>query len=152
MMSQVPIQLSKVPQSDIDNEILRAGMIAELDAINLYEQMKAMAQRPKIKEILTDITKEEKTHLGEFESELIRLDTEQERELGAGAEEVMKMKSIPITSRRMNAWICYLKTCAKETNNTYLECVQDKARKQREYYPKKEYWEQEALKGCPRGI
>jgi hypothetical protein len=54
----------------------------------------------------------------------------------------------PTTSRGSNSWICYLKNCAKTTNLTYLDCVKDKMRAKREYYPKKDYWEQEALKGC----
>lgn len=52
----------------------------------------------------------------------------------------------------MNSWICYLKTCAKETNMTLMDCAADKPRRDREYYPKKEYWHTEALKGCPRGM
>ena len=39
MMSQIPINLEKIAKKDLDREILRAGVIAELDAINLYEQM-----------------------------------------------------------------------------------------------------------------
>lgn len=39
MLSQIPLNLEKIKQKDIDREILRAGIIAELDAINLYEQM-----------------------------------------------------------------------------------------------------------------
>ena len=67
MLSQTPINLSKVSQDRLDQEILRLGMIAELDAINLYEQLAAMTQNEKVKAILLDIAKEEKTHVGEFE-------------------------------------------------------------------------------------
>jgi len=44
MMSQIPINLENVKKEDLDNEILRTGVIAELDAINLYEQMAAMTE------------------------------------------------------------------------------------------------------------
>jgi len=37
---------------------------AELDAINLYEQMAAMVKGKYLKKILLDIAKEEKTHVG----------------------------------------------------------------------------------------
>jgi rubrerythrin len=37
MLSEIPINLEKIQKEDIDKEILRAGIIAELDAINLYE-------------------------------------------------------------------------------------------------------------------
>ena len=39
MLSRIPIVLEKVAKEDWDKEILRAAIIAELDAINLYEQM-----------------------------------------------------------------------------------------------------------------
>lgn len=87
-MSFLPIDLNKVPQADIDREILRAGIVAELDAINLYEQFAAKAQSDKIKKILADIAKEEKTHVGEFQALLLQLDAEQLNELAAGKKEV----------------------------------------------------------------
>jgi len=63
---KIPIILEKVRKEDTDKEILRTGVIAELDAINLYEQMAAMTRNNNIKKILLDIGKEEKTHVGEF--------------------------------------------------------------------------------------
>ena len=42
MLSQIPLDLQKVGKGRLDKEILRAGIIAELDAINLYEQMAAL--------------------------------------------------------------------------------------------------------------
>jgi len=50
----------------LDKEILRAGIIAELDAINLYEQLAAIATNKNLKRTLMDIAKEEKTHIDEF--------------------------------------------------------------------------------------
>jgi rubrerythrin len=43
MLSKIPLQLDAISKKDVDKEILRAGIIAELDAINLYEQMAALA-------------------------------------------------------------------------------------------------------------
>ena len=88
MLSQIPINLEKVNKEDLDREILRAGIIAELDAINLYEQMAAMAQDGDIKKILLDIAKEEKTHMGEFQTLLLGRDKEQVNELEKGKKEV----------------------------------------------------------------
>jgi len=88
MMSQIPIDLGKVKKEDLDAEILRVGMIAELDAVNLYEQMAAMAQDGNIKKILLDIAKEEKTHIGEFQALLLNRDKEQVKELEEGRKEV----------------------------------------------------------------
>jgi len=91
MLSQIPINLEKIKKEDLDKEILRAGVIAELDAINLYEQMAAMTENENIKKILLDIAKEEKTHVGEFQAMLLKLDKEQEKELEEGKEEVEEL-------------------------------------------------------------
>ena len=77
----------------MDKEILRAGIIAELDAINLYEQMAAMTENADIKRILLDIAKEEKTHAGEFQALLLINDKEQEKELEEGKKEVKELSS-----------------------------------------------------------
>ena len=88
MLSDIPKKLEKLSESEIDKEILRAGIIAELDAVNLYEQMAAMTSNKDLKEILLDIAKEEKTHVGEFQALLLMLDKEQVEELEHGKEEV----------------------------------------------------------------
>lgn len=87
-MSQIPIKLEKAKKADIDNQILRVGMIAELDAVSLYEQLAAMAESPKLKAVLLDIAKEEKTHVGEFQALLLKTDKEQLSELEVGRKEV----------------------------------------------------------------
>ena len=91
MLSKLPIDLEKVSKENIDKEILRAGIIAELDAINLYEQMAALAQSDHIKHILLDIAKEEKTHVGEFQALLLKMDQEQVKELEEGKKEVEEL-------------------------------------------------------------
>ena len=88
MLSDIPIDLKKIKEEDIDREILRAGIIAELDAINLYEQMASMAKSDDIKKILLDIAREEKTHVGEFQTLLLKEDKEQVKELEEGKKEV----------------------------------------------------------------
>jgi rubrerythrin len=88
MLSQIPIVLDKVKKEDIDNEILRLAIIAELDAVNLYEQMAALTGNNDMKKILLDVAKEEKTHVGEFQTLLLRQDKEQVKELEEGKKEV----------------------------------------------------------------
>jgi len=83
-----PIDISKVQQTDLEREILRNGITAELDAINLYEQMASMTKNATTKKVLLDIAKEEKTHVGEFQALLIRIDAEQKTELDNGKKEV----------------------------------------------------------------
>jgi rubrerythrin len=88
MMSKIPLDLGKIGKENIDKEILRTGIIAELDAINLYEQMASLAENKDIKKILLDIAREEKTHVGEFQALLLMEDKEQEKELEEGKKEV----------------------------------------------------------------
>jgi rubrerythrin len=80
-----------VKKEDMDKEILRAGIIAELDAINLYEQMAAMTKNNEIKKILLDIAKEEKSHVGEFLTLLLGKDGEQGAELEKGKNEIEEL-------------------------------------------------------------
>jgi len=91
MLSKIPVILEKVDEKDIDKEILRAAIIAELDAINLYEQMASLTKNEKLKKLLLDIAREEKTHVGEFLTLLLKLDKEQEKELKEGEEEVKEL-------------------------------------------------------------
>ncbi len=88
MMSKIPAKFEGLGKKELDNEILRTAIIAELDAINLYEQMAALASDKNLKEILLDVAKEEKTHVGEFQALLLNRDKEQAKELEAGREEV----------------------------------------------------------------
>ena len=88
MLSQIPIDLKNVKKDDIDKEVLRVGMIAELDAVSLYEQLAAEANDKSIKIMLLDIAKEEKTHAGEFQALLLKKDKEQAIELEKGRKEV----------------------------------------------------------------
>ncbi len=88
MLSKIPLDLEKIAKGDLDKEILRAGIIAELDAINLYEQMAALTKNKNIIKILLDVAREEKTHVGEFQTLLLMEDKEQEKELEEGRKEV----------------------------------------------------------------
>ena len=88
MLSKIPLNLDRIPQEDLDKEILRAGIIAELDAINLYEQMAGLTGNMNIRKILLEIAREEKTHVGEFQALLLKEDKEQQKELEEGKKEV----------------------------------------------------------------
>lgn len=91
MLSKIPFDLSKLSGEDIEKEILRIGIIAELDAINLYEQLAALSKNEKIKKVFLDIAREEKTHVGEFQTLLLMLDKEQVQELEKGRKEVEEL-------------------------------------------------------------
>jgi rubrerythrin len=91
MLSKIPIVLEGIAKEGLDKEILRTGVIAELDAINLYEQMAAMTKDKNLKNVLLDIAKEEKTHVGEFLTLLLRKDGEQGVELEMGRKEIEEL-------------------------------------------------------------
>jgi len=88
MMSEIPIKLENVEKKLLDREVLRAAIIAEMDAINLYEQLAATTENKNIRKILLDVAKEEKTHVGEFQALLLKEDKEQVEELEKGRKEV----------------------------------------------------------------
>lgn len=92
MLSQIPINLEKISKENLNKEILRLGMIAELDTVSLYEQLAAMTDDAIIKKVLMDIAQEEKTHIGEFEALLLEKDPQQAKELEKGREEVEELK------------------------------------------------------------
>lgn len=91
MLSKIPIDLDHIDESNIDKEVLRAGIIAEYDAINLYEQMASLAKSNDIKKVMLDVAKEEKEHVGEFQTLLLHLDKEQVEEMQGGKEEVEEL-------------------------------------------------------------
>ena len=90
-LANVPIMLEKVKKEDLDKQILRFGILAELDAINLYEQMANMTDNKHLKMVLLDIAKEEKEHVGEFQYLLLKLDKQQQEELEDGKKEVQEL-------------------------------------------------------------
>ncbi len=90
-LANVPIMLEKVKKEDVDKQILRFGILAELDAINLYEQMANMTDNKQLKMVLLDIAKEEKEHVGEFQYLLLKLDKQQQEELEDGKKEVQEL-------------------------------------------------------------
>jgi rubrerythrin len=91
MLSQIPVDFTKVKKENLNKEILRLAIIAELDAINLYEQMAALTDDADIKKVLLDIAREEKTHVGEFETMLLRFDAEQVKEHEHAKKEIKEL-------------------------------------------------------------
>jgi len=91
MMSKIPIKIEKVEKKHLNREVLRVAIIAELDAISLYEQLAAVTDNENIRKILLDVAKEEKTHFGEFQALLLKEDKEQVEELEKGKEEVEEL-------------------------------------------------------------
>ncbi len=95
MLSRIPFNMEKLEglaKEQPDVELIRIGIIAELDAINLYEQLAAQAKDDLVKKVFLDIAQEEKEHFGEFLELLRRFDSEIIEAMEEGAEEVMDME------------------------------------------------------------
>ncbi len=95
MLSKIPFDMEKLKnlaKEQPDVELIRIGIIAELDAINLYEQLASLAKDDLVKKVFLDIAQEEKEHFGEFLELLRRLDPEILEAMEEGADEVMEME------------------------------------------------------------
>ena len=91
MFAKEPIDLDKISKEFTDREILRFALAAELDAINFYEQMAEYTDDDILKQVLLEVAKEEKEHVGEFQTLLLRLDKQQVDEMEEGKEEVEEL-------------------------------------------------------------
>ena len=91
MFAKEPIDLEKINKEFTDREILRFALAAELDAINFYEQMAEYTDDDLLKQVLLEVAKEEKEHVGEFQTLLLRIDKQQVDEMEEGKEEVEEL-------------------------------------------------------------
>lgn len=91
MLSKIPFDLNSIDEEDLEKQLLRIAIIAELDAINLYEQLASLAEDERLKALFYEIAREEKTHVGEFMTLLLEKDEEQVEELEAGKSEVEEL-------------------------------------------------------------
>jgi len=88
MLARFPTDNPKTARKDQDNQSLRLAIIAELDAIDLYEQLAAATTDKTLKTVLLDVAGEEKTHLGEFLTLLLEKDKDQRGGIENGKREV----------------------------------------------------------------
>ncbi|AEH24659.1 hypothetical protein PYCH_09740 [Pyrococcus yayanosii CH1] len=69
-------------------QALRWALIAELDAINFYEQIAELVEDENVKAVFLDVAREEKEHVGEFLALLLKLDPELGEYMKKGFKEV----------------------------------------------------------------
>lgn len=79
LLAKLPTKELNVDSVTRDKEILRFAIIAEYDAVNLYEQLAAVATDVRVKKVLLEVAYEEKVHIGEFEA-LLEYDKDPEHE------------------------------------------------------------------------
>jgi len=78
--------MDKGPERDLT--ILRLGMIAELDAVNFYDELANLASDERVQKLMLDVSHEEKVHAGEFETLMEELDPSYEEAEEEGEKEV----------------------------------------------------------------
>lgn len=92
-MRQILEFLSNTKELTNDKERIRLGIMAEMDAINLYKQLAEKANDNRVKDIFNHVAEEEKHHVAEFAHLLNLLDDEQVKANKDGkqeAEDVIK--------------------------------------------------------------
>ncbi|RPI79553.1 MAG: rubrerythrin [Desulfobacteraceae bacterium] len=74
MPTLAPVLLNKIRTCNLDAEILKAAIIAELEAVRLYERLSNLAESKRIRKLLLQIAHEEKLHVSEFMALLCKED------------------------------------------------------------------------------
>jgi len=96
VLKEIFIQAGEIEKMEAgaerDKAILRLSMVAELDAVNLYERFAELANDETIREVMLDVANEEKVHVGEFQSLLEDLDDDYEDKIEEGDDEVDNIK------------------------------------------------------------
>lgn len=99
ILSEIFVQAGEIaslpPGENRDLQILRLGMIAELDAVNLYDKLAGLATSQNVKELMLDVSHEEKVHAGEFETLMEKIDPKYEEAEEEGEEEVEDLLNLP---------------------------------------------------------
>ena len=80
----------KMTESELARAI-RLNIAAELDAVHLYESHAEATDNPLAREVLLDIAREERAHVGEFQKLLNILISDEGSVLAEGAGEVEHM-------------------------------------------------------------
>lgn len=98
ILTELFVQVGEIeslpPGIERDTQILRLAMIAELDAVNLYDKLSTIATSENVRKLMMDVSHEEKVHAGEFETLMEELDPSYEKAEEEGEEEVENLIGI----------------------------------------------------------
>jgi rubrerythrin len=86
-----PQLLKELSPEQANLQMLRFAIIAELDAVNIYEQFADITNDEQIKKVMLDVANEEKVHVGEFKKLMTEIDPDYENWENEGEEEVEEM-------------------------------------------------------------
>jgi rubrerythrin len=89
-----PLELRRPLEKEGICDALRLALIAELDAITLYEQLARSIEDPLVKKVFLEVANEEREHVGEFLYLLRRCDSNLDKMLEKGEEEVKELEEL----------------------------------------------------------
>src|SRR6056297_2687466 len=97
-MSEVTNDLKSILQVKELNEqelirAIRVGIKAEIDAIHLYDMIAEATSNEKVSEVMRDVAKEERVHIGEFLRVLQDIYPQEMEDYNEGASEVEEIFS-----------------------------------------------------------
>ena len=116
-----------IEEATNDLEIVRLAMIAELDAVNLYERMAAKAKNEDLKKVLLDVANEEKVHAEEFEQMLEELDPdyeESEEQAEKEVEDLKKESNMNLVDKIDKLLVEYMGPAAARNYKTPMQCME----------------------------
>jgi len=73
-LCQIPLQMSNLKNEKLDIEIIRSSIIAELNAINYFEQLSMLTKNDAIKHLLLTIIKGKKDYIEALQTLLLSYD------------------------------------------------------------------------------
>jgi len=94
-LNPISINKEKLSQREIA-QALRWAVMAELDAINFYEQFAELIEDEAVRHTFLDVANEEKEHVGEFLALLLKLDPELKGWMKRGFKEVEEETGIKV--------------------------------------------------------
>jgi len=94
-LNPISINKEKLSEKEIA-QALRWAVMAELDAINFYEQFALLIDDEAVRHTFLDVANEEKEHVGEFLALLIKFDPELKEWMKKGFKEVEEEMGIKV--------------------------------------------------------
>lgn len=79
-LCQIPLQMSNLKNENLDKEIIRSCIIAELNAINFFEQLSMLTANDAIKHLLLTVIKGKKDYVEALQTLLLSVDAQQSTE------------------------------------------------------------------------
>ncbi len=74
---KIPFNFESLEEEVLERQLVRIAIMAEFEAINLYEQLISLTKDENLREIFNTIIMEKKVHAGDLLAKLIDIDEDQ---------------------------------------------------------------------------